>query len=726
MERQSRVLVVDDDQFALQSIAKALEGESYGMVTATSGSEALDLLKQGSFDLVLTDLKMPEVDGLEVLRQVGEIAPQAVVLILTGYASLESAIEALRGGAYDYLVKPCSEDELKLKIGRGLERARLIEERQRAEDALRELLEKIERAKQEWESTADSLSELICLVDARGRIIRANRTVETWNLGRVVDVRSREFHELLHPGCMDSSCYLHSFWKQAWREALRGQPAQCEAYDEILQRHVLAQIQPWKGKAIGSTVVVVRDITERKRAEEARRELNASLEARTFELQVLYELSQQIGYTLDYEELFRLMIEHLHRALVYDVSATLLVTEDVCELFIQPTRPLSPAVQEGLQKRLVNTFAAMSGQPVDVRRLNTRFLERLASGETTPPVSSLGSAFQVPLIADPKKEVVGLLFVGAEQEEAFTEDQVRLLYTVANEASGSIQRLRALMAAEHQRLESPMRSLPEGVLLLNAEGRIVLTNPAGREYLALLTDAGVGDVLTHLGERSFKELLGPPPEGEICHEVVLEDSPHQAFEVIAQPLGTGSQVGNWVLVIRDITEHKRAEEELAYMAIHDPLTGVPNRLGFFALAEQQLRMANRTNRGTMLLFADLDGLKQINDTFGHHEGDQALIAVASILTETFRESDIVARMGGDEFVILAMQADGADAEVLTTRLRNNLETYNENAGRRYKLSLSVGVAHYDPRQPCSLDELLTRADRLMYEQKQSKNKPCES
>ena len=146
MKRQTRVLVVDDDQFALRSIAKVLEGESYQVATAASGSEAIDLLKQDSFDLILADLKMPGIDGLEVLRQTREIAPQAVVLIFTGYASLESAIEALREGAYDYLVKPCSTDELRLKIEKGLESVRLAEERQRAEEKLRRSYEKLQRA----------------------------------------------------------------------------------------------------------------------------------------------------------------------------------------------------------------------------------------------------------------------------------------------------------------------------------------------------------------------------------------------------------------------------------------------------------------------------------------------------------------------------------------------------------------------------------------------------
>jgi PAS domain S-box-containing protein len=212
------------------------------------------------------------------------------------------------------------------QIGVAIENARLYEvaqreitERKRAEEELKELLKKIERAKQEWESTADSLPDLVCLVDDQGRIMRANRIVETWNLGRVVDVKGQGVHELLHPGCAGVLCYLNSFWERAWKEAIRGQPAQCEAYDEVLKRHVLVRVQPWKdwgkGTAFGSTVVVVRDITERKRAEEELKEyserLEEMVEERTRELRdaqeqlihkeklaVLGELAGGVGHEL--------------------------------------------------------------------------------------------------------------------------------------------------------------------------------------------------------------------------------------------------------------------------------------------------------------------------------------------------------------------------------------------------------------------------------------------
>jgi diguanylate cyclase (GGDEF)-like protein/PAS domain S-box-containing protein len=167
----------------------------------------------------------------------------------------------------------------------------------------------------------------------------------------------------------------------------------------------------------------------------------------------------------------------------------------------------------------------------------------------------------------------------------------------------------------------------------------------------------------------------------------------------------------------EVYKRKRAQAKLRVLAITDELTGLYNRRGFFALAGQQLRVARRLGSETLLLVADLDGLKTINDTFGHHEGDSALIATARILQDSFRESDVIARIGGDEFVVFQIEAEDSATEKMVERLQRRFDLYNASKGRPYTLSASTGVVRCDP--DCqSLSSLLILADALMYKKKQ--------
>ena len=124
----------------------------------------------------------------------------------------------------------------------------------------------------------------------------------------------------------------------------------------------------------------------------------------------------------------------------------------------------------------------------------------------------------------------------------------------------------------------------------------------------------------------------------------------------------------------------------------------------------------------LLIFGDLDNLKGINDTFGHKEGDQALVDISQILRETFRESDIIARNGGDEFVILAMKSSETSPEKLINRFEQVLDNHHLQTKRSHKLSMTFGIACFDPQNPCSIDPLLAQADKLMYENKQKKGR----
>jgi diguanylate cyclase (GGDEF)-like protein/PAS domain S-box-containing protein len=173
-------------------------------------------------------------------------------------------------------------------------------------------------------------------------------------------------------------------------------------------------------------------------------------------------------------------------------------------------------------------------------------------------------------------------------------------------------------------------------------------------------------------------------------------------------------------VIEDITDRKQMEEQLRAISLVDDLTGLYNRRGFLTLAEHQLRIASRAKKGVLLLFIDLDNLKEVNDRFGHPVGDRALVQTTQILKKTFRGSDIIARIGGDEFVVLTLEISGASARTFCARLQKSLDSFNRRTRLPFTLALSIGWAHYDPARPRSIQALLVQADRMMYRHKQSK------
>jgi diguanylate cyclase (GGDEF)-like protein len=166
-----------------------------------------------------------------------------------------------------------------------------------------------------------------------------------------------------------------------------------------------------------------------------------------------------------------------------------------------------------------------------------------------------------------------------------------------------------------------------------------------------------------------------------------------------------------------INSSKRMAAEMLALSLTDHLTGLYNRRGFVTLAQQQLKIEQRATENMSLLFSDIDLLKEINDSLGHSEGDEAIVQVASILKETFRESDIIARIGGDEFVVLATRVEAKGTDILEKRLQQHIDSHNAKKNRDYEISISTGIAHIDPDSRLSIDELVSKADAAMYEQK---------
>ncbi len=169
-------------------------------------------------------------------------------------------------------------------------------------------------------------------------------------------------------------------------------------------------------------------------------------------------------------------------------------------------------------------------------------------------------------------------------------------------------------------------------------------------------------------------------------------------------------------------ERNRIREIMVALSLTDELTKLYNRRGFWLLADEQVRLALRNKRGFWLIMMDVDGLKKINDTLGHPEGDRALVRTAQFLQATFRKSDIVSRIGGDEFAVAALDAGPQTLSTLLSHLQEQLKKQNTSREHFYPLAISTGTAYFDPANPVSFEDLMAAADKELYAQKKIHHK----
>lgn len=205
----------------------------------------------------------------------------------------------------------------------------------------------------------------------------------------------------------------------------------------------------------------------------------------------------------------------------------------------------------------------------------------------------------------------------------------------------------------------------------------------------------------------------------VCHEHFSSRDGRYFLRTLSPVKDENGTTVAVTVISKDISELKEMQEKLRALSLTDDLTGLYNRRGFFVLVDQLLKFARRQNKGLFMLYADMDNLKGINDSLGHKAGDLALIDAAIVLKETYRESDIIARIGGDEFVVVPIEGGKDNIELLTARMGKNVEALNAKRGD-CRLSISFGASYYNPESPCTVDELLAEAEQKMYEQKRLK------
>ncbi len=299
---QGNILVVDDTPENLAILTSMLVERGYLVRPAINGEVALKAVERSAPDLILLDIMMPKMSGFEVCEtlKADERTRNIPIIFISALHKVEDKVKAFALGGVDYITKPFQLEEVLARVETHMALLRLhqelhannirleeqISKRKEAETELTQSLYQIERAKREWEITADSLSSIVCLLDRQGRILRVNRTIEHWNLAEVLDVKGQSVHELLHPVCTEPECYLHSFLSHAWEEVSMGISIGCEEYDPLLKRNVNIQLRPILSNAANQdemlstnfAVAVVSDITQRKQAETALKRHNTMLD----------------------------------------------------------------------------------------------------------------------------------------------------------------------------------------------------------------------------------------------------------------------------------------------------------------------------------------------------------------------------------------------------------------------------------------------------------------
>lgn len=324
---------------------------------------------------------------------------------------------------------------------------------------------------------------------------------------------------------------------------------------------------------------------------------------------------------------------------------------------------------------------------------------------------------------------------GASQEQAFIDSFLLVilllpmlylfLYRPMNRNILERRQAERALGDSEKKYRSLVESTEASIYLIDRDCKYLFMN---RKHLSRLgiseawyAGRAYGEVHSPAEAAWFAERVRKVFETNRSYQYEKSDGDGRHFLLTLSPVREPDGMTEAVTVVsKDITPLKRMEEKLRALSFADELTGLLNRRGFLSMAQRQLEAAARLQKQAFILYADVDELKVINDTRGHQAGDLALLDIAGLLRDTYRESDIMGRLGGDEFAVLLMDS-GESPEKLASRLVENLRAYNSQNELNYNLMLSVGTARYDPERPASIEELLVRADKMMYERKRHKH-----
>ena len=428
----------------------------------------------------------------------------------------------------------------------------------------------------------------------------------------------------------------------------------------------------------------------------------------------------------------------LHRALRYAVSRQAM-TEALREsearfhsLFAEAPVPLRCLAFDGTVIEVNRAFAELTGHPVE-RLLGMNVMELTHPEDRVTELDVLRRLAEGGGAATAGSRVYEQRIVRVDGAVRHVEVSVGVVrdpsgaptYTsaVVNDVTDRVV-AEAEVAAGEERFRSLVHGVSDVISLHEADGRIAWISPSGPRLLGMGQAQRLDDLWPFVhpeDEGRLSESFAAWKRGSsrpVQYRLRRDDGEWVHCESVGVNLLENPAVAGVVVTTRDVTERKKAMDDLAYQAMHDCLTGLPNRTLFLDRLTQALSRRRRSRSSLAVLFLDLDNFKFVNDSYGHQAGDGMLVAVARLLQATIRPGDTIARLGGDEFAVVCEEVgDVATARTLADRLAGALRPSVDVGTHTVHVATSIGIAFAGPDDDVTADDLLRDADVALYRAK---------
>lgn len=593
-------------------------------------------------------------------------------------------------------------NELEKSGQRVAELERVEADRKRTEEALRE-------SEEEFKLAFENAKDAIFWADPEtGLITNCNKAAETLLEKKREEILGHK-QTTLHPP--QKAKYYTDLFKRhiAQKGAVDDEAEVITKSGEVKPVHITASVTVLKGKPIIQGIF--RDMTERKRAKELQNSI--------------YKISEAVHSTQNLEELFRSIhdvISKLMPAKNFYIALYDTIVETITFSYFVDEVDETPKPRKfgrGLTEYVLRTGKSLFATPEILEELvKKREVELLG----TTAVDWLGVPLKI------KDTIIGVLVVQSYTEGIrFSEKDMDILKFVSTQVAMAIERKRAeeALRKSEERLSAFMDCAPDAFALFDSKLYLVEINNVGLAMFPHGTkkDNIIGKNITEIYPsikkdryNSYLEVIKTGKSFYIDDMVPNANFSNAHLTVRAFKVGEG--VG---IIVTDITERKQVEEKLRTLATKDALTDVLNRGYGLLMFGKHLQLAKRNNSKLSICYVDVDGLKEINDTYGHQEGDEVLKLVSQFAVATLREIDIICRLGGDEFLLVLPQCPIEQALTVWQRIAKEVALFNAEHMKPYIISLSRGFAEFDPGVEKTVDQLIAIADQEMYKDKYSKS-----